>query len=681
MQNHEDVIKKQLTEELLSEGFNYISVYFIADFFAVILYVLLLWDKMSHHTIFIAWFIIMFIFNHFLRLIFVGIYNRHKKYGRIKNFVLWKYYFNFINIQSGCLWALGGLLFIYISDPLFRLIVFIYLTGLLSTALAKLMVFRASYIGYMLPICIVLLILSLFIVPNYRIILFCATLLYIFVSVFSVEYSRSHLIRSVTLKFRNTILLENLRRSEKNFRNIIDNAPIGTAIISPEGTYLHANRTFYNLLGYKDKELNQISVFKTTYPKDIKATESAMKKLLQGEVNIARTEQRYVRKDGNVIWTLVSVSLIRDEYDNPLHFISQVIDVTDRIKNEKRLAKLNEQTLATLGELQLLEHEEKQLNNLNSMLQLCITADEAYPRISIIACDLFSQLSGGLSIFNNSIHEIETVFQWGKNQILQIRFLPNDCFGIRKGGIYIVDDPNLSVPCNHYRSTPDGGYMILPLIVQNELIGVIHLLAAPKDVVSKHMQELALTFSNIVKLALANISLRETLRDLSLRDALTGLFNRRYLDETLTRELIRANREKNKLIVAMLDIDDFKKFNDNLGHDAGDEVLKLIGRILKLSFRDSDIPCRFGGEEFVIIMLNSDLKNALPRLEEFRVKLKNESLFFKGSLLPKITISIGIAEAPDDGAVSNDIIRAADEALYIAKKSGKDRIEVFHPKV
>lgn len=678
--NQEDILKTQLDEELTREGYDGFYVFFIADFLGVIFYALLLWKNITNTTLLIIWVLIMFIFNDLVRSIAVGVYYYQKNKGKPQNLVFWKKYFNIMNIQSGVLWALGGFLYIYIPDHSLRLLVFVYLVAILGTALSKLIVYKLSYLGFITPISILLLAISVSIFPQYSIVLFLATLLYIATTVYTLISARKTLINSITLKLYNKNLLETVRRSDENFRNTIDIAPIGTAIISPEGNYLHVNRTMSEILQYSDEEFCKMKMVETTHPDDVKTSVEIMHQLLAGEIKIAHLEKRYIRKDGGIIWAMVSVSLLRDNEGKPLHFISQIIDVSERIQNEKMMNELNRKTLETLNELKQIEHEENQLNKLNSMLQICFTPEEAYPRISLIAQDIFPELSGGLSIYNKSNQNMETVIHWGKDPLLQLYFLPSDCLGIRGGSIIVVDDPKEYIPSAHFMSPPQGGYLEFPLIVQKDLVGVIHLFAPAGKATTKHQQDLAVTFSNIVKLALANIDLRESLRELSLRDALTGLFNRRYLNETLPRELVRVLREKNTLCVGMLDIDDFKKFNDTAGHDAGDEVLKLIGSLLKQNFRESDLPCRFGGEEFLVIMLTSDLQSAVKRMNQFRTKIKNESLFFKGRLLPKITISIGVAEAPQHGNNIEDILRAADEALYIAKQNGKDRVEAAHSK-
>ncbi len=347
--------------------------------------------------------------------------------------------------------------------------------------------------------------------------------------------------------------------------------------------------------------------------------------------------------------------------------------------NESLIAS-NEQKADALRHLNLIEQEESSINRLNLMLQICETPEETYPRIEVIAQEIFSEVSGGLSIYNHSTQNIETVIEWGDHKILKPSFVPQDCFGIRSGSVNLVNNPKKAILCPHYLSPPQGGYMGIPMFVRNELIGIIHLFAAKEQTITKHVQELAITFANIVKIALLNINLRQSLQELSLRDPLTGLYNRRYITEYLPRELARIERSQTSFIIAMIDIDDFKKFNDLWGHEAGDEVLKMIGHLLNQYFRASDMASRFGGEEFLVSMADADVTQCIHRLEQLCELIKNKTVIFQGHHLPKVTLSIGVALAPQDGTSIDELINAADHALYIAKQSGKDRVEIFQPK-
>jgi diguanylate cyclase (GGDEF)-like protein len=170
-------------------------------------------------------------------------------------------------------------------------------------------------------------------------------------------------------------------------------------------------------------------------------------------------------------------------------------------------------------------------------------------------------------------------------------------------------------------------------------------------------------------------SLQEQLREQAIRDVLTGLFNRRYLDEVFERELARAMREGYPLTVMMLDLDHFKKLNDTYGHQAGDEVLKSLGNMLRKNARTEDIPCRYGGEEFLLVLPNMSLADARVRAEQLREKFESMHIAF-GQFSMAGTLSIGIATFPGHGRTRDELIEGADQALYAAKHNGRNRVEV-----
>ena len=177
-----------------------------------------------------------------------------------------------------------------------------------------------------------------------------------------------------------------------------------------------------------------------------------------------------------------------------------------------------------------------------------------------------------------------------------------------------------------------------------------------------------------IALVLANLQLREKLGDQAIRDPLTGMFNRRYFEETADRELCRVEQHGLGAGVIMIDIDHFKRFNDNYGHDAGDFVLKKVGHLLMSGARIEDIACRYGGEEFVLLLPNAVVETVLSRAEQLREAAKELDVRYKGKMLGNLTISCGIAMFPDHGHKSSEMTEAADRALYRAKHEGRDRV-------
>ena len=201
-----------------------------------------------------------------------------------------------------------------------------------------------------------------------------------------------------------------------------------------------------------------------------------------------------------------------------------------------------------------------------------------------------------------------------------------------------------------------------------------------KDKSDFHMtldkQQLALTVADTAALALANLDLRETLRQQAIRDPLTGLFNRRYLEETLEREVQRAKRNHQPVGIIMIDIDFFKAINDNYGHEAGDAALRELGGFLLTHVRREDIACRFGGEEFILVLPGATLLTTRTRAELLQDGFKQLRIQHNGQLLEGFTLSFGVALYPDHGSTGMAVIRSADMALYRAKQTGRNRIEM-----
>ncbi len=349
------------------------------------------------------------------------------------------------------------------------------------------------------------------------------------------------------------------------------------------------------------------------------------------------------------------------------------------------LGPINEQVDAyiasTLDSLKNKEQQNLLLNKMNELLHSCYSVEEAYSIIQVTAKDLFQNLNGGFAAYNTSSDELKTVCQWGQTKYLPEKFSRLSCWAMRSSSIYIIRNEKNDVICQHFTEIPQGWYLDFPLIVREEVIGLLHVNGHPFFPLETGLQQLIITFGENIKLALANINLREALRYQAIRDGLTGLFNRRYLDETLPRELKYINRDKGVLTVAMLDIDNFKKVNDEYGHDVGDVVLKSISTVFQQAFRAGDISCRFGGEEFVIVLLGSGKEEAKSRIENICEKIKQLVIQTQGIHLPPITLSAGIASAPEHGSKAEEILGKADEALYAAKKAGKDRVFIYKPRI
>ncbi len=218
--------------------------------------------------------------------------------------------------------------------------------------------------------------------------------------------------------------------------------------------------------------------------------------------------------------------------------------------------------------------------------------------------------------------------------------------------------------------------LCVPMMAQGEALGILYLTSQQPGYFTSAKEQLGVTVAEHIGLALANLKLREALQQQSIRDSLTGLYNRRYLEESLEREISRAVRLKQTLGVIMIDVDHFKRYNDTYGHDGGDAVLRELGKFLQEKFRGSDIACRYGGEELTLILPEASLETIIRRAEFIREGVKRLKLQHRRQHLGSITVSLGVAIFPDHGLTGETVIAAADAALYEAKRRGRDRVVV-----
>jgi diguanylate cyclase (GGDEF)-like protein len=302
-------------------------------------------------------------------------------------------------------------------------------------------------------------------------------------------------------------------------------------------------------------------------------------------------------------------------------------------------------------ELQRRDHEMQLLSRMIDLLQRCATEEEAYGVIARTAPDLFDGQSGYLASLRASDQSLETVARWGDDAPPDALFSLEDCLAMRRRLPHEVVDPPARPLCRHYGHEPGTTALCVPLTIHGETLGLF---------------------------CLAGETEAQLLHD-ALHDPLTGLANRRYLEESLPRELHRASRENSALSIAMLDLDHFKRFNDTFGHDPGDSLLREVGRVLGETLRKSDIACRYGGEEFVLVLPNSSLADIFERIEEIRLAVRELQIRHGDRLLGAVTVSAGVAEARE-GMTARELLREADEALYAAKHAGRDRVVLYEKK-
>ncbi len=498
-----------------------------------------------------------------------------------------------------------------------------------------------------------------------------------------------------------------LRASEARFRALFNQNHDGVFIIGLDGKTKDANQRAAEMLGYSIEELRE-----GKDRDDIAAPEApsdnSFVRVLAGK-HIPIFERMFRKKDGSAFPVEINIELVHDEDGKLLHVQSIVRDITERKQTENVLHKTNEQLhqqneyLSILHQvtLDLLNHR-----NADELLQVIvdhavILLDAPFGELMLeekgeLVVQTFTQNQG--SIRGDRVGRAEAKLSWSAFDT--------------KMPVILEDYSTYPDRRKIYSETQLHAVVDLPVLVRGKCIGVLAMGRSQAGYVFSETQiKNGLLFAQLVALVLDNAQLfsaaeyeiserkqaedalqkandqlradiekieqlKEELREQAIHDPLTGLFNRRYLNETLVREQTRAGRENEPLSVIVSDVDHFKRINDTYGHSVGDKFLMEIARLMKKYARGSDIVCRYGGEEFLLVLPGATLDFAAKRAEEIRQKCAEIIIQHEGKDL-KVTMSFGVATYPDHGKAAEEIIIKADKALYRAKAQGRNCTVMF----
>jgi diguanylate cyclase (GGDEF)-like protein/PAS domain S-box-containing protein len=412
------------------------------------------------------------------------------------------------------------------------------------------------------------------------------------------------------------------------------------------------------------------------HPDDRAKVNRVIDQALEGGMEFWAKEYRFQRKDGTYADIMDRGYILRDESGQPYRMIGAMLDITERKYMESTLLEANEQMRQVLNELQLRNKEIVLLNEMSRLLQTSQTIEEAYQIIADLSNQLFPRTTGALYLLNTAHTSVSAVASWGDLPTAEQTFAPNDCWGLRHGRTHPLSEDQGGLQCLHLsQPLPEVSYC-LPVQLQGEILGILHVRSQHKENLEAAKFQLAYTVVEQTGMALSNLNLRAALREQSIRDPVTGLYNRRYMEEALKQHLSRVTRHLHPLGIMMIDIDYFKSFNDVHGHAAGDGILRELGKFLQSHVRGEDTACRYGGEEFILIMPDVFMEAAKNRAEQLRREARGLHVEDGGQSYAGITLSIGIALYPLHGRTIENVLRAADAALYRAKQEGRDRVVV-----
>ncbi|MEM9247354.1 MAG: sensor domain-containing diguanylate cyclase [Pseudomonadota bacterium] len=321
-----------------------------------------------------------------------------------------------------------------------------------------------------------------------------------------------------------------------------------------------------------------------------------------------------------------------------------------------------------------LTHEVRLIAELNEWLQLSRSQSELFDLVVRFMTKLLPASEGEVYVYSNSRDVLDGCVGWGGGEPRD-QIHPEDCWSLRRGRTYEHHASDIGFPCAHVDAADDRPYRCMPLLANGETIGLLHMRQHRAATTEQFRAErrLAQVCAEHLSMAIANVRMRDELQDQSIRDALTGLYNRRHLTDALRRHMAFAAREGTTVALLSIDVDFFKRFNDNYGHDAGDMVLRAVGEVLERGTNGNELACRPGGEEFMVVLPDSSVPDALHRAETLREQIQSISLRYGEKTLPSITASFGVALSPQDGSMPQDLMRAADAALYAAKAGGRNR--------
>ncbi|MFP5320163.1 MAG: diguanylate cyclase [Acidimicrobiia bacterium] len=473
--------------------------------------------------------------------------------------------------------------------------------------------------------------------------------------------------------------VERPHSQEAYFEDLVESAPDAIVVVDRHGTIELVNRQAELLFGYLRSELLGQPV-EVLVPDRARAAHPSHRSFYFRDPRTrpmgAGLDLTLRRKDGTEV--PVDISLSPLETDRGRVVSVAIRDVTERKRAAQALQDAYARLTASVHELEQHDREMTLVNEMGDLLQSCLTHEEAHQVISRYGRRLFPNDSGMVLTASATPGVFETAATWGASVEGAVVLVREECWALRRARVYAVEGADEAPTCSHVLQPPERGYVCVPMMAQGEAFGLLHLLlGAPGDdgraKSLDSVRTLAMTVAEQLSLALANLNLRETLRHQSLSDPLTGLYNRRYMEDQLDREIRRATRTGQSVGIVIVDVDNFKSVNDKLGHGAGDDVLRSIALTLKANVRGVDTVCRLGGDEFLIVLPDSSRAVATEEAEHVRQVVRRLDHRLQRAEAPT-TLSIGVAVFPEDGSTPAELIRAADEAMYQAKAAGRDTV-------
>lgn len=453
---------------------------------------------------------------------------------------------------------------------------------------------------------------------------------------------------------------------------IAENSTDPIAILDCQAKMEWVNAAYQAVTGYSSEEcIGRMPGDLLTGPE---TDRDSLRQLMRAgpEKRSMQCEIRQYRKSGEAYWAEIILTPIFDDKGAVSHFLVVARDVSERktLERDRELARQNER---------LRQAERRVLSKTTEWLYAARSLEDLFEVVECCAPKLMPASSGALYIYSNSRDVLDLAITWGEapppNYIE-----PDDCWALRRGRAYHYGMEDIEFPCGHYHADVESSFC-LPLLAHGETIGMLWCHSdeteVHEDLNHARYWDVALMLAEQVSLTIANVRLRQELQDRSIRDPLTGLWNRRYFLDCLRREKGRADSSELGFALISIDIDHFKRFNDHHGHDAGDLVLRRVTAELVTEAGSEGVVCRVGGEELAVICPDLDEEAAMALASKLHNAVKRIEIVYQGEILPGVTFSAGVSTYPSDHSSIDDLMRNADNALYQAKHAGRDRIIAY----
>jgi diguanylate cyclase (GGDEF)-like protein/PAS domain S-box-containing protein len=484
-------------------------------------------------------------------------------------------------------------------------------------------------------------------------------------------------------------LASELQERTDFLNSLLEISPFGILVHDRAGAIQFANAAFSELFLYDPSELTGHRLHDLIVPTEMRPEAERLAAQLNSGLAVHQRLRR-MRKDGHLLDVEVhSVPLLRYGEIHGAYVIYK--DISDQVKAAVAAREHANAVDRWVEDLKTRTTQLTLLNEMGQLLQSANNCEEVYACVGESAAALFAGAdSGALHVLGTSENRLSAMATWGNRRSAGQTFALDECCSLRGGQPQWSDSRSNDLACGHVDRSVDATHLCVPMIAQGETLGVIHIqydrnpLRRNRDAEAEHkakdaQSRIAVAAANQIAFTLVNLRLRETLREQAIRDPLTGLYNRRFMNESLERELQRAKRNHQRLAVIFLDLDHFKRFNDNFGHAAGDHVLQSIARLLETHFRAGDMICRYGGEEFAIILPESSAQSAVKRAEMLRTAAAGLRLYHLGIHLDQVTLSMGVAGFPEHAQDTQQLLELADKCLYESKSQGRNQVIAARP--